>query len=166
MKFGCAILILLDRVLDVEKLVNCSRTFLLRLEKSDVNTTSESTDFTLQFGLAVSMSHVKYVWPNRGSDPLSIQLPIPLSNTLPWITQQSHSLIAEKKINLSSMQQLRPPMRVPKALALIGDDRKTIGVILIMTVLSVVHGVCFVQAVVVARMPFLVINWMLTNITK
>jgi len=57
-------------------------------------------------------------------------------------------------------------MRVLKTLTLIGDDRKTIGVILIMTVLSVVHGVCFVQAVVVARMPFLVINWMLTNITK
>jgi hypothetical protein len=47
-----------------------------------------------------------------------------------------------------------------------GDDRKIIGVILSMTVPSVVHGVCFVQVVVVARMPFLVINWMLTNITN
>jgi hypothetical protein len=46
-----------------------------------------------------------------------------------------------------------------------GDDR-TIWVTLSMTVLSVVHGICFVQDVVVAGMPFLVINWMLTNITN
>jgi len=47
-----------------------------------------------------------------------------------------------------------------------GDDQKTIGVILSMTVPSVVRGVCFVQDVVLAGMPFLVINWMITHITN
>lgn len=41
--------------------------------------------------------------------------------------------------------------------SIMGDDRKTTGVILSMNVLCVVHGVCFVQGVVAARKPFLVI---------
>ena len=67
------------------------------------------------------------------------------------------------------LQLCLPMIHVLKPLlneALMGDDQKIIGVILSMTVLSVVHGVCFVQVVVVVRMPFLVINWIVTNITN